>query len=156
MKTPENPNLSIQPRAYRGVEAETIRFTVPMQRSAPTADSPLTLECVRLAASGDPPGDPIVFLTGGPGISAIRQGEGRLFSLFDSLRAVGDVILLDQRGCGRSAPPGFESGGLALPVDRAPGHRWCRAWRSAGAEGRPARHRALPPRRGGRCRARFH
>jgi hypothetical protein len=31
MKTPENPNLSIQPRTYRGVGAETIRFTVPMR-----------------------------------------------------------------------------------------------------------------------------
>jgi pimeloyl-ACP methyl ester carboxylesterase len=119
MKAPENPNLSIQPRAYGGVEAETIRFTVPMHRPAPVADSVLTLECVRLAASSDPPGDPIVFLTGGPGISAIRQGEGRLFSRFDSLRRLGDVILLDQRGSGRSAPPEFEPGGLALPLDRA-------------------------------------
>jgi hypothetical protein len=33
MKTPENPNLSIQPRTYRGAEAETIRFKVPMRRS---------------------------------------------------------------------------------------------------------------------------
>lgn len=119
MGTPENPRLSITPRTYRGVGAETIRFTVPMHRSGGPGGVELTLECVRLPAATNQPGDPIVFLTGGPGISAIRQGEGRLFSLFDSLRSLGDVLLLDQRGCGSSAPPGFVVDRLELPLDRA-------------------------------------
>ena len=130
MGTPENPRLSITPRTYHGVDAETIHFTVPMRRlgasgnrvlpASPASEtSTLILECVRLPSTTDLPGDPIVFLTGGPGISAIRQGEGRLFSLFDSLRRLGDVLLLDQRGCGCSASPGLVLDGLALPCDRA-------------------------------------
>jgi pimeloyl-ACP methyl ester carboxylesterase len=45
------------------------------------------------------PGPPLLFLTGGPGLSGIRSGEGRLFPMFGALRDHGDVILLDQRAC---------------------------------------------------------
>jgi pimeloyl-ACP methyl ester carboxylesterase len=54
---------------------------------------------VRLKSRAPSPGPPLLFLTGGPGLSGIRSGEGRLFPMFDALRDHGDVILLDQRAC---------------------------------------------------------
>lgn len=62
----------------------------------------LELAFVRLPAATQATGPPIVYLAGGPGGSGIRAGQGPRFRLFDALRASGDVILLDQRGVGRS------------------------------------------------------
>jgi pimeloyl-ACP methyl ester carboxylesterase len=52
-----------------------------------------------LPARAAAPGPAVIFLTGGPGLSAIRAGRGRLFPMFDGLREQSDVILLDQRAC---------------------------------------------------------
>lgn len=76
------------------------------------------LAFVRLASTAERPGPPIVFLSGGPGLSGIRMGRGRLFGLFDALRAAGDVILLDQRGSGASSPS-LECENLIIPFERA-------------------------------------
>lgn len=51
------------------------------------------------------PGSPIVFLAGGPGVPGIGMGRVPVyFRLFQQLRSVSDVILLDQRGLGMSSP----------------------------------------------------
>lgn len=60
---------------------------------------------VRLKSSSPHPGSPIVYLSGGPGVPA--SGMARVpvyYDLFEKLRRVGDVILLDQRGSGLSSP----------------------------------------------------
>ena len=54
---------------------------------------------------GNPDGKPAVFLHGGPGRRQHRRGTGRLF---DPERY--RIVLLDQRGCGRSRPHASEPG----------------------------------------------
>lgn len=58
-----------------------------------------------LPATTPSPGAPIVYLHGGPGGSSLEHLESPDFrALFDALRQQGDVILFDQRGCGKSLP----------------------------------------------------
>ncbi|HEX8564198.1 MAG TPA: alpha/beta hydrolase [Pyrinomonadaceae bacterium] len=65
----------------------------------------IQLAFVRLKSTVAKPGSPIVFLAGGPGAPGIGMGRVPVyFSLFDKLREVADVILLDQRGLGMSTP----------------------------------------------------
>ena len=65
----------------------------------------IQLAFVRLKSTAAKPGSPIVFLAGGPGAPGIGMGRVPVyFDLFDKLREVSDVILLDQRGLGMSAP----------------------------------------------------
>ena len=73
-------------------------MNVPV-RHAVTGGPGIELRFVRLRGRSGATRPPLVFLTGGPGLSGIRAGEGRLFPMFDALRAQGDVILLDQRAC---------------------------------------------------------
>src|SRR5579871_4014817 len=47
--------------------------------------------------------DPIVWLTGGPGMAATNDAV-LVASLFSRLRVKHDIVLVDQRGTGRSAP----------------------------------------------------
>jgi pimeloyl-ACP methyl ester carboxylesterase len=78
--------------AYRGFLA------VPMDRGKPDGPS-IRLAIGRLA--GKAGGVPLVYLHGGPGGVATSTITMDLWRPF---RALGDVILLDQRGCGRSQP----------------------------------------------------
>lgn len=64
----------------------------------------IQLAVVRLRSRAALPGPPIVYLAGGPGSSGIAAAQGPRFPLFDSLREIADVILLDQRGVGSSRP----------------------------------------------------
>jgi len=118
------PTLHIRPTEYRARDGRVIAadggtLSVPMRRASPDAGR-VELAFVRLSAA-DPgrTGTPLVFLTGGPGLSAIGAGRGRLFDLFDALRSTGDVILLDQRGCGESTPSLACETPLRIPLDRA-------------------------------------
>lgn len=81
--------------AYEG------RFDVPENRADPDSRT-LSLAYVRFPATGDDPGSPIVYLSGGPGGSGIGTARGRRFPLFMAMREHGDVIALDQRGTGNS------------------------------------------------------
>lgn len=115
--------LSLQPTRFeagdgRAVDAEVGRLTVPMNRTMPGRGS-VCLAFVRFPSVAKKPGAPVVFLNGGPGLSGIRAGRGRLFGLFDALRATGDVILLDQRGSGASTPSFECEVRPAWPLDRA-------------------------------------
>ncbi len=116
-------SLHIEPFEYRArdgraVAGERGRFSVPIRRGA-TAAGLLELVFIRLPAVDlSRAGAPTVFLTGGPGISAIATGRGRLFDLFQALRSTGDVILLDQRGCGLSTPSLVFDHPLEIPIDR--------------------------------------
>jgi len=106
----------------------------------------IQLAFVRLTSTAAKPGSPIVFLAGGPGAPGIGMGRVPVyFSLFDSLREVADVILLDQRGLGMSSPD------LQCPLTPVPtdvfesAEKWLRAltdksrscaeyWRAKGVE----------------------
>lgn len=65
----------------------------------------IQLAFVRLRSTSAQPKSPIVFLSGGPGVPGIVMGRIPIFyRLFERLRKISDVILLDQRGVGLSAP----------------------------------------------------
>ena len=83
------------------VPAELGEFQVPMNRRK--AGSPtIPIRFVRLKTRSANPGPPIVYLAGGPGGSGTGAARGPRWVLFDLLRDVADVIILDQRGTGRS------------------------------------------------------
>jgi pimeloyl-ACP methyl ester carboxylesterase len=83
------------------VKAEIGQLRVLENRRRPDSRR-IDLVFVRLAGTPGAKGPPIVYLSGGPGGSGINAGEGSRYRLFEALRASGDVILLDQRGTGRS------------------------------------------------------
>jgi pimeloyl-ACP methyl ester carboxylesterase len=65
----------------------------------------IQLAFLRLKSSAANPGSPIVYLAGGPGIPGIVMARVPVYyNLFEKLRQVADVILLDQRGLGMSSP----------------------------------------------------
>ena len=85
------------------VAAELGHLRVSENRLAPDSRT-IELALVRFRSTAEQPGDPIVFLAGGPGSSGIQAARGNRFPAFMALRAAGDVIALDQRGTGRSRP----------------------------------------------------
>ena len=75
----------------------------------------IQLAFVRLKSTTANPQRPIVFLAGGPGVPGIGMGRVPIyFRLFERLRDIADVILLDQRGTGLSTP------NLECPKTNAP------------------------------------
>lgn len=97
--------------------ADFQRLSVLEDRSKPHGRK-IELAYVVLKSTAAEPGSPIVYLDGGPGGSGIglyRIDEYR--QLFDALRAVGDVVLLSQRGTGFSTPRLVCGGGGPAPVD---------------------------------------
>ncbi|HUE84466.1 MAG TPA: alpha/beta hydrolase [Vicinamibacterales bacterium] len=99
------------------------------------------LRLVRLPATTTAPGDPVVYLAGGPGGSGTRSAAGDRFPLFMKLRHVGHVIALDQRGVLSIPFPACRTPyqmplnqplsvdailGALLPVSRACAERWTR------------------------------
>lgn len=90
---------------------------VPEDRSKPEGTR-IRLGFVRMRATGKSPGAPILFLAGGPGVPATFMARVPVYDrLFQSLRATGDVILVDQRGCGLSDPLLVCSPKESLPGD---------------------------------------
>ena len=104
------------------VEAEKGSFTVPENRDDPNSRR-IKIGFVRFPSTSATPGDPIVYLAGGPGGTGTDTATGPRFSLFMALREVADVIAFDQRGTGLSSSmtpcanvPPF---GADTPVTRA-------------------------------------
>src|SRR5215471_8531517 len=96
--------------------AELGKLWLPENRSSKSGRL-IQLAFVRLRSTAEHPSAPIVFLAGGPGIPGIGLGQVPVFySLFDRLREVSDVILLDQRGIGMSSP-NLECPPASLPAD---------------------------------------
>lgn len=86
------------------IDAELGRLTVKENRSSEKSNL-IELVFVRLKSTAAKPGFPVVYLDGGPGSSAINIARLPEYArAFLKLREVGDVILLDQRGVGRSRP----------------------------------------------------
>jgi len=118
MNPKSSRNLRLTRQPFRDTVADGGLLQVPLQHGAPDGRS-IELGFVRLEGRATPAGAPVVFLTGGPGLSGIRAGQGRLYPLFDSLRDRSDVILLDQRAYPPSDPPTDKPIGHPFPTDRA-------------------------------------
>ena len=87
----------------REMKGEVLRLTVPERHQRPART--LTLGALRFPATTAKPGRPIVFLMGGPGIpGSVMTPIPPYFTLFQKLRELGDVIIVDQRGIGLSTP----------------------------------------------------
>lgn len=114
--------LVLEPFELRGFDGvvtngELGRLTVAADRDDP-AGGTVELAFARLPSTAEQPGSPIVFLAGGPGVPGIVMGQVPVYrALFERLRAVGDVILLDQRGTGRSTPSLDCPAASSLPPD---------------------------------------
>ena len=84
--------------------AELGHLWVPENRQV-NSSGLVRLAFVRLKSSAAEPGSPIIYLAGGPGIPAIVMARVPVYyDLFEKLRQIADVILLDQRGLGMSSP----------------------------------------------------
>ena len=101
----------------QNVAAELGRLVVRENRSNPKSKL-IELAFVRLKTTAQNPGYPVVYLDGGPGSSAINIARiPDYMRAFMKLREVGDVILLDQRGIGRSKPNLSRLATEGLPLD---------------------------------------
>jgi pimeloyl-ACP methyl ester carboxylesterase len=142
--------LVIEPYSFRTfdgkeLQAELGKLWVRENRSG-QSDRLIQLAFVRLKSTAANPGSPVVFLAGGPGAPGIGMGRVPVyFRLFDKLREVADVILLDQRGLGMSSPdlqcpvtpvPNdvFESAAKWLRVATDKSRSCAEYWRSKGVE----------------------
>lgn len=96
--------ILFQPGDGAATPAERGTVQVPLHHGVDDGRT-LSLAFVRFASTAPHPGHPIVYLAGGPGGSGIEVARGPRFALFMALRAVADVIVLDQRGTGASSAP---------------------------------------------------
>lgn len=106
-------------RAYdgRSLQAGLGRIIVP-QRHDSNAGRTMELAFLKLPTTSSKPGHPIVFLMGGPGVPGSAMAPiPPYFDLFEQLRSLSDVILLDQRGLGLSRPVLECPSNSALPAD---------------------------------------
>lgn len=102
-------------------QGELVTMMLPENRANPRA-RPIAVRFLRLPSTAAKPGYPVVYLAGGPGGSAVGNGQGVRFAFFNRLREVGDVILLEQRGTGLSdALPTCDTQPFdpSRPLDRA-------------------------------------
>ena len=85
--------------------AEVGRLAVPENRAREDSSS-IRLAVLRLKATTDEPGPPLLFLPGGPGNPATTMAGSPVWARFLEL---GDVVLMDPRGVGRSEPDLFHA-----------------------------------------------
>ena len=99
----------------KSLEGQIGSIEVPEHRGSDRKKT-LALYFVRLPTTAENPAAPIVYLDGGPGGSGIRIARvPGYFETFEALTAVADVILLDQRGAGKSDPGLYCAPPNALP-----------------------------------------
>jgi len=88
----------------QGVNVECGYLVVPEDRANPQGPT-IRIAVARYKASqSNPASDPIVYLEGGPGGSALRSYPKNFTVLFGPFNQKRDVILVDQRGTGYSEP----------------------------------------------------
>lgn len=99
------------------IKGEMGRLVVRENRTDPKSNL-IELAFARLKSTSENPGHPVVYLAGGPGSSGINaSGNPTYLKAFLKMREVGDVILLDQRGVGRSKPSLVLPSSSPLPPD---------------------------------------
>ena len=88
----------------RTLEATKGKLYVPENRRVPGSRK-IMLAFGIIESTAEEPGPPIVYLHGGPGGSATNEAfDPAAMSRWAQFLDLGPVILLDQRGCGRSSP----------------------------------------------------
>lgn len=116
------PALRTTPHAFKlrdgsVVAAERGEFEVLERRSDPSSRR-IRIGFVRFRSTSSQPGAPIVYLAGGPGGSGVDAAKSPRQPIFLALRALGDVIALDQRGVGISnAIPSCRADAALDPAD---------------------------------------
>ena len=90
----EREAYQLQAFQQQVIESEKVSFTVPENREKAKFRQ-LKLHYVRLPSLAKNPGNPIVYLSGGPGGSATEAATYPRFVLFQALRQQADVILFD-------------------------------------------------------------
>ena len=88
---------------YPGIEARCGLFPRPLDPANPEAGSIDLNVAVVPALSLEPAPDPLVPIAGGPGQSTVLFYAG-WFTAFERVRQERDILLVDQRGTGESAP----------------------------------------------------
>lgn len=84
------------------LDAQCTTFEVPEDRSLPGGRKiRLNLAWIPAGDTNDPAPDPVFFIAGGPGQSAVDTFPG-LAPVFKSVMKKRDIILVDQRGTGKS------------------------------------------------------
>lgn len=83
------------------VAVQEYSLQLPENRSVDSSRT-IPVKFLRFESRAENPASPIVYLAGGPGGSGISAAKYRRWELFDRLLDVADVIILDQRGTGRS------------------------------------------------------
>jgi pimeloyl-ACP methyl ester carboxylesterase len=118
-KAPLNwSSASVVTLAGDTIQADSAWLTVPMRHAKPGGPT-IQLPVLRMRSTASRPGSPIIYLAGGPGnsgLAALRDPDRG--ALLTALRDLGDVILYDQRGTGRSRPSVLIPTSLGLPTDR--------------------------------------
>jgi pimeloyl-ACP methyl ester carboxylesterase len=99
-------SLKIEPASFKLADGSQLpvergTFSVPEDRRDPSSRR-IEIGFIRFKSTNPRPGAPIVYLAGGPGGSGIATARGPRQPVFLALRAVADVIALDQRGVGLS------------------------------------------------------
>jgi pimeloyl-ACP methyl ester carboxylesterase len=113
-----------QPHSSKGVPAFCTKFPVPENRADPHSRSIDLNVAIVKSDSTLPAKDMVVYLAGGPGQSA-TETYPQIATAFDLLQKHHDVLVLDQRGTGKSHPlscPEVEKaqqGQADLPFDAA-------------------------------------
>jgi pimeloyl-ACP methyl ester carboxylesterase len=100
------PSLRVEATTFKladGTELPVERgtFSVPEDRRDPRSRR-IDIGFIRFKSTSPRPGAPILYLAGGPGGSGVAAARGPRQPIFLALRAVADVIALDQRGVGLS------------------------------------------------------
>ena len=118
----QSGDLKFEPYVFESqsgqkVDAELGHLFVPENRRKPRSRV-IELAVVRFKSTAKNPGNPVLYLVGGPGGSAISQARGIGFPLYMALREAGDFILLDQRGTGMSKPNLTCREKLNYPLDK--------------------------------------
>lgn len=96
-------STSINTTARGNIPAEAGLIIVPESRTSGSART-ISLSFVRFKSTAPNPAPPIIYLVGGPGNAGVKDAEIRYGRLFEHLLDYADVIALDQRGTGQSAP----------------------------------------------------
>lgn len=90
------------PMAKESLEAMCATYAVPEDRAKPEGRKiALNIAWLQATGKGERMPDPVFFLAGGPGQSAVETFPG-LDPVFKEVRKQRDVILVDQRGTGKS------------------------------------------------------
>ena len=113
----ESEPYAFEVELKKEIKAEKYQIKVPENRSDVNSRM-IPLSFIKLKSRAKNPGYPILYLAGGPGGSGTRAMKGQRWLMFDQLRDIADVIILDQRGTGLSdAVPRCKSS-VKIPYDQ--------------------------------------